>query len=196
MPRAVQKGIQPLVGIELGVRDEAAGVVERGLEKDLLLASTRAFNPRAEEHVGLPDLVGELRFVLLARGGFVEQQLALGKPAGAQETIERGSRQARLFGVIGHGQLAQQSGAGTMRVLALEPLNEGGGFRRHGTGLSAVLTRFGRQRGQSVAAVAQRPIEQRVHRDLAAIGMRNVIEAGGDFLRAARKFAARQCLQH
>ena len=83
-----------------------------------------------------------------------------------------------------------------MRVLALEPFNEGGGFRRHSAGLSAILTRFGRQRGQAVAAIAQRPIQQRVHRDLSAIGMRNVIEAGGDFLRAACEFTARQCLQH
>src|SRR2546425_13280190 len=66
-----------------------------------------------------------------------------------------------------------------MRVLTLEPFDEGGGFRRHGAGLSAVLTRFGRQCGQSVAAIAQRPVQQRVHRDLAAGGGGNVIEAGG-----------------
>jgi len=196
LAQAVQKGIQPLVGIELGVRDEAAGVIERSLEKDLHLASTRTLNPRAEQHVGLPDLVGELRFVLFVRGGFVEQQLALGEPAGAQETIERGSRQTRLVGLVGHGQLAQQSGAGTMRVLALEPFNEGGGFRRHGAGLSAVLTWFGRQCGQTVAAIAQRPVQQCVDRDLAAGGMGDVVEAGGEFLRAACEFAARQRLQN
>ena len=83
-----------------------------------------------------------------------------------------------------------------MRVLALEPFDEGGGFRRDGAGLSAILTRFGRQRGQAVAAIAQRPIQQRVHRDLAAGGMGNVVEAGGDFLRAACEFAAGQRLQH
>src|SRR5260370_1330595 len=48
LAQAVQKGVQPLVGIELSVRDEAAGVVERGLEEDLLLASPRALDPRAE----------------------------------------------------------------------------------------------------------------------------------------------------
>ena len=83
-----------------------------------------------------------------------------------------------------------------MRVLALEPFNESGGVRRHGAGLSAVLTRFGRQRGQSVAAIAQRPIQQRVHRDLPPGGMRNVIEAAGEFLRAAREFTAGQRLQN
>jgi hypothetical protein len=200
MPREAmawrRQGVQPLVGIELGVWDEPAGVIQRGLEKDLHLASTGALDPRAEEHVGLPDLVGELRFVLFVRGGFVEQQLAFSEPAGAQETIERGSRQAGLIRLVGQRQLTQQSGAGTMRVLAFEPFNEGGGFRRHGAGLSAVLTRFGRQRGQAVAAIAQRPIQQRVDRDLAPGGMGNVVEAGGEFLRAACEFAAGQCLQH
>ena len=83
-----------------------------------------------------------------------------------------------------------------MRVLAFEPFDEGGGFRRDGAGLAAILARLGRQRGQSVAAIAQRPIQQRVHRDLAAGGMRNVVEAGGDFLGAAGEFAAGQRFQH
>ena len=89
------------------MRDETAGIVQRSLEEDLLLASAPPLDPGAEEHVGLPDLVGELRFVLFVRGGFVEQQLALGEPAGAQETIERGSRQAGLVALVGHGQLTQ-----------------------------------------------------------------------------------------
>src|SRR5580658_2850644 len=54
LAQAVQKGVESLVGIELGVRDEAASVVERGLKEDLHLASAGPFNPRAEEHVGLP----------------------------------------------------------------------------------------------------------------------------------------------
>ena len=83
-----------------------------------------------------------------------------------------------------------------MRVLAFEPFDEGGGVRRDGAGLPAILARFGRQRGQSVAAIAQGPIQQRVHRDLAAGGMRDVVEAGGDLLGAAREFAAGQRLQH
>src|SRR3990172_615473 len=83
-----------------------------------------------------------------------------------------------------------------MRVLPLEPFNEGGGFRRDGTGLPAVLTRFGRQRGQAVAAIAQGPVQQRVHRDLAAARMGNVVEAGGEFLSAACEFAAGQRFQH
>ncbi len=43
-----------------------------------------------------------------------------------------------------------------MRVLALEPFDEGSGFRRDGAGLTAILPRFGRQRGESVAAIAER----------------------------------------
>ena len=42
LAQAVEKGVQPLVGIELGVRDEAAGIVECGLEEDLLFTAARA----------------------------------------------------------------------------------------------------------------------------------------------------------
>ena len=101
LAQAVQKRIQSLVGIELGVRDEAAGIVERGLEEDLHLAAARALDPGAEQHVGLPDLIGVLGFELLVRGGFGEQQLAFGEAAGAQETIERGGRQAGLILLVG-----------------------------------------------------------------------------------------------
>jgi len=143
LAETVQKSIQSLVGIELSVGDQTAGIVESGLEEDLLLAPTGPSDPGAEEHVGLPDLIGKLRFVLSMRGGLIEQQLTFGEPAGTQETIQRGGRQARLVGLVGQCQLAQQSGTGTMRVLAFEPFHEGGSFRRHGAGLTAILTRFG-----------------------------------------------------
>ena len=42
LAEAVKKGVQSLVGIELRVRDKATGIVECGLEEDLLLASARA----------------------------------------------------------------------------------------------------------------------------------------------------------
>jgi hypothetical protein len=41
LAQAVQKGVESLVGIELGMRDETAGVVQRGLQEDLLLTTTR-----------------------------------------------------------------------------------------------------------------------------------------------------------
>ena len=92
LAQAIEKRVQSLVGIELRVRDEAAGIVERGLQENLHFAAARTLNPRAEQHVGLPDLIGVLGLVLLVRGGFVEQQLAFGKSTSAQETIERGGR--------------------------------------------------------------------------------------------------------
>jgi hypothetical protein len=88
--------------------------------------------------------------------------LAFGEPAGAQEPIERGGRQAGLLRLVGQGQLAQQSGAGAMRVLAFEAFDEGGGLGCDGAGLPTVLPRFGRQRGQTVSAIAQGPIQQRM----------------------------------
>jgi hypothetical protein len=196
LAQAVQKGVESLVGIELGVWDETAGIIERGLEEDLLLAAARPPDPGTEEHVGLPDLIRKLGFVLFMRGSFLEQQLAFGETAGAQETIECGSRQAGLVPLAGHGQLTQQSGPRTMRVLALEPFDEGSDFRRDGTGLPPILAGLGRQRGQSVAAIAQGPVQQRVHRDLATGGMGNVVEAGGDLLGAPGEFAAGQRFQH
>jgi len=48
LAQAIEKRIQPLVGIELGVRDEAAGIVERSLQEHLHLAAACALNPRAE----------------------------------------------------------------------------------------------------------------------------------------------------
>jgi hypothetical protein len=83
-----------------------------------------------------------------------------------------------------------------VRVLALEPFDERGGLRRDGARLSAVLARLGSERSESVAAIAQRPLEQSVHRHLAAHGVRNVVEAGGDLLGAPRQFAARQGFQY
>ena len=94
LAQAVEKSVQSLIEIELGVRDEAAGVVECGLQEDLLLAAAGACDPGAEEHVGLPDLIGKLCFVLFVGGGFVEQELTFGEAAGAQEAIERGGRKA------------------------------------------------------------------------------------------------------
>src|ERR1700693_347539 len=40
--QAIERGIESLAGIKLGMRDEAAGVIQRGMEKGLHLAATRA----------------------------------------------------------------------------------------------------------------------------------------------------------
>ena len=196
LAQTVQKRIQSLVGIKLSVGDEPAGVIERGLQKDLPLTPARPLDPGAEQHIGLPVLIGVLGFVLFVRRGFVEQQLTFGEAAGAQEAIERGDRQAGLVLLAAERQLAQQGGTGAVRVLAFEPFDQCGDFRRDGARLSSVLPRFGEKGGQSVFAIAQRPIQQRVHRQRAAAGIRDVIEAGGDLLGASCQFTAGQCFQY
>ena len=65
MAQAVEEAIQALIGIELGMRDQTAGVVERGLEKHLPLAAAAALHPRAEQHIGLPDLIGRSAWYFL-----------------------------------------------------------------------------------------------------------------------------------
>ena len=165
----------------------------------LLLTAAGAQHPGAEQHVRLPDLIGELGFVLFVSGGggLVQEQLPFGEPAGAQETIERGGRQIGLLLVgVGQGQMIQERGAGARRTLALESFEQRGGLRRDGAELAAILTRLRMQRGEAVAAIAERPLQERVHRDLAARGVRDVVEARGDFLRASRQLATRQRFEH
>ena len=85
--RQFEKRIQSLIRIELGVRDQTAGVVERGLQIHLHLAARGALHPGTEQHIRLPGLIGELGFVLFVSGGrgFVQQQLPFGKSAGARK---------------------------------------------------------------------------------------------------------------
>ena len=94
LAQAVEKGIQSLVGIELGVRDEAAGVVERGLQEDLHACRRPGAGPRGRRacRTARSDWLN-CGFELLVRVA-VEQQLPFGEAARVQEAIERGSRQA------------------------------------------------------------------------------------------------------
>ena len=46
LAQTVEEGVQALVGIELGVRDEAAGIVESGMQEDLHFAARRGGGPR------------------------------------------------------------------------------------------------------------------------------------------------------
>ena len=92
--------------------------------------------------------------------------------------------------------MKQQRCAGAGRAFALEPLDERGALGSDGAQPAAILARFGMQRGESVTAITQGPFQQRVHGDLAAGGIGDVVEAGGDFLRAARQLAARERFQH
>ena len=67
LAQTIERGIESLAGIKLGVRDEAAGVIESGVQEGLHLAAARALDVGAEEHVGLPDLVAVFGFELLVR---------------------------------------------------------------------------------------------------------------------------------
>jgi hypothetical protein len=87
-------------------------------------------------------------------GGLSLEQLAYGESTGAQEAIEGGGRQFGLGVVAGQRQMKQQCGASAMRVLALEPFDERGGFGRDGALLTAVQAWLGSERGESVAAIA------------------------------------------
>ena len=53
--------------IELGVRDEAAGIIQSRMQVGLHLAAAGALGVGAEEHVGLPDLVAVFDLELLVR---------------------------------------------------------------------------------------------------------------------------------
>ena len=92
LAQTIQASVQPLAGIELGVRNEAAGIIEDGVEEDLEFAAAGALNIGAKQHVGLPDLIAGLGFELLVRGW--DQQLPLGETALFEEAIQRGGRHA------------------------------------------------------------------------------------------------------
>ena len=86
MTQTIQAGIQALAVVELGVRDEPAGVIQDGMQHGLHLAAARAPHIRTIEHVRLPDLVAVLGFELLA--GLGSEQLLFRKAALLQETIQ------------------------------------------------------------------------------------------------------------
>src|ERR1700681_2218702 len=83
-----------------------------------------------------------------------------------------------------------------MWIGALETLDERGGFWCDGALLTAVLARLGGKRRESVAAISQGPLQQGVHRDLAAGGVRNVVKARGDLQGTPRQFATWQRFEY
>jgi hypothetical protein len=74
------------------MRDEAAGVIQGGVQKGLYLAAARALDVGPEQHVGLPDLIAGLGFELLVRGR--DQQLAFGETTLFEEAVQRGGGHA------------------------------------------------------------------------------------------------------
>ncbi len=87
LAQTVQAGIQSLAGIELGMRDEPAGIVESCVQVDLRLAAAGALHVRAVEHIGLPDLVAVFGLELFVRGR--SQQLLFREAALLEEAIQR-----------------------------------------------------------------------------------------------------------
>jgi hypothetical protein len=153
LTETIERSIESLAGIEPGVRDEPAGVIEPGVEKDLHSSDARALHPGAEQHVGLPDLVAEFGFELLVR--LRREELPLREAALFEEAIEGGGGK-RGCGLPGRqSQFAQQRGAGAMGILAPEAFDEAQ-LLCDGAGLAPVLARFGGQRGEAAMAVARR----------------------------------------
>jgi hypothetical protein len=118
LAEAIQGGIQSLVWIELGVRDETACVIKDGMKEDLHLAAAGALDVRAKEHVGLPDLVAVLSLELFVCRR--SEELTFGQAALLEETVKGGRRD---YGVVlprGKSKFPKQCGAGTMRVFTFE----------------------------------------------------------------------------
>ena len=65
--QTVERGIQSLAGIKLGMGNESAGVIESGVQKDLHAAAIQPPDPGAKQHVCLPDLIAEFGLKLLVR---------------------------------------------------------------------------------------------------------------------------------
>src|ERR1700685_1808708 len=93
LPQAIQKRIEPLVRVKLSMRDETAGIIENGIQKDLHAPAARALDVGPEQHVGLPDLITPLGFELLVCG--CSQQLTGGQTALFEEAIQSGGRTRR-----------------------------------------------------------------------------------------------------
>src|SRR5437867_4106226 len=155
--------------------NEPAGVIESGVKKGLHAAATlHPPDPRAEQHVGLPDLIAEFGLKLLVRRW--GEQLLFRKAALFEEAVECGSRDRGRLLIGRQSQFAQQSRAGAMRV--------------DDARLSTVLARLGSQRFETAVAVAQRPIEQCIDGNRRPFRMGDVVGAAGDLLGPAREFAA------
>jgi hypothetical protein len=174
------------------MRDEAAGVIERGVEKGLNPPATRAPDPGAEQHISLPDLVAEFGFELLVRLG--REQLPLREAALFEEAIQRGRRDGGCFLAGRQGEFAQQGRAGAMRILAFETFDEAGQLRGDSARLAPVLARLGSERLEAASAVAHRPIQQGIDGHRRALRIGDVEVAGGNLLGAPGEFAAGKTL--
>src|SRR5437762_13345168 len=109
------------------MRNEPAGVIESRVKQGLHAAAIDPPDPRAEQHVGLPDLIAEFGLKLLVRRW--GEQLLFRKAALFEEAVECGSRDRGRLLIGRQSQFAQQSRAVAMRVLALQTFDEAGHVR-------------------------------------------------------------------
>ena len=171
LAQAVQAGIQALAGIELGVRDEPAGIVEGGMQEGLHLAAAGALDVGAIEHVGLPDLVAVFGFELLVRRR--GEQLPFGEAALFEEAIQggggdrrrvfwpddRASSRNRVVPVrCGFSRLSRSIRSASCGVMVRD-------WPRSWRGCGA-------RASKPPLAVTERPIQQRIDRNRSALGMR------------------------
>ena len=191
LPQAIEESIQSLLGIKLSMGDQPARVVQDGIQEGLHPSAAGALDVGPEQHVRLPNLIAKLRFELLASRW--SQQLPLGKAALLEKAVQsgRGNRTDRG----NQRQLPQQRGAGTVRVLAFQPFDQLGQLRGEGARLPAVASGLRRQGGKTTTAIAQRPIEQGIDGEGAALGIRDVIATRSNFLRPAGELSTRKGLQ-
>src|SRR6516225_8926023 len=92
------------------MRNEPAGVIEGGVKKGLHAAAIlHPPDPRAEQHVALPDLIAEFGFKLLVRLGC--EQLLFRQAVLFEEAIERGSRDRRRLLTGRQGQFGSLPGS-------------------------------------------------------------------------------------
>jgi hypothetical protein len=194
LAEAIQGRIQSLVWIELGVRDETAGVVEDGMKEDLHLAAAGALDVRAEKHVGLPDLIAVLSFELFVRRR--SEELTFGQAALLEEAVEGGRRDLGVVLPRGESKFPKQCGAGTMRVFALEAFDQVGELWRNNTGFAAVLPWLRRQGLKTAVAVTHSPMEKRIEAERSTLGIRDVVLAGYDLAGAPGEFPVGKDLDH
>jgi hypothetical protein len=83
-----------------------------------------------------------------------------------------------------------------MRIFTLQAFDQVGELGSDGARLTAVLARFGGQGIEAAAAIAERPLEQSIDRNGYALGIGDVVLAGGNLLGAAGEFTAGKGFEH
>ena len=96
LTEAIQSRVQSLVRIKLAMGNDAAGVVENGMKKNLHFAAAGALDVGTVQHVRLPDIIAKFRLEFLIRLG--SEELALGQAALLEESVQR--RRGHLGSVL------------------------------------------------------------------------------------------------